>query len=192
MTVRLNITMNEDLYRRLKRELPAKRISWFIEQSVRSCLRPDRKLSTRRTPPRRRSRGAMNSRTTGTSQTRRAGRSDQAKHSTCPAQSASRRGLVGGARSGSGTEIKKTRPAVVVSNDSCNTHGSRVVVVPVTSNVDSIYPGEARIRVGGSPARALGDQIRSIDKRRIVSRVCVLTDAELDAVDEALKITLEL
>ena len=91
-----------------------------------------------------------------------------------------------------GTEIKKTRPAVVVSNDSCNAHGSRVVVVPVTSNVESMYPGEARIRVGGAPARAIGDQIRSIDKRRLMSRVSVLTDSELDAVDEALKITLKL
>ena len=43
MTVRLNITMDEKLYRRLKQELPAKRISWFIEESVRSRLRPDRK-----------------------------------------------------------------------------------------------------------------------------------------------------
>ncbi len=57
-----------------------------------------------------------------------------------------------------GTEIKKTRPAVVVSNDSCNTHGSRIVVLPVTSNVDSLYPGEALIRIKGQPGRALGDQ----------------------------------
>lgn len=43
MTVRLNITMDERLYRRLKRELPAKRISAFIEESVRSRLRPGRR-----------------------------------------------------------------------------------------------------------------------------------------------------
>jgi mRNA-degrading endonuclease toxin of MazEF toxin-antitoxin module len=34
-----------------------------------------------------------------------------------------------------GTEIRKTRPAVVVSNDSCNRNGARVVVLPITSNV---------------------------------------------------------
>ncbi len=89
-----------------------------------------------------------------------------------------------------GTEIKKTRPAVVVSNDSCNAHGSRVVVVPVTSNVESVYPGEARIRVSGAASRALGDQIRSVDKQRLVSRISVLTDEELESVDEALRITL--
>ena len=43
MTVRLNITMDEKLYRRLKRELPPRGISAFIEGAVRSRLRPDRK-----------------------------------------------------------------------------------------------------------------------------------------------------
>ena len=52
-----------------------------------------------------------------------------------------------------GTDIRKTRPAVVISNDACNRFGTRVVVVPVTSNVDSLYPGEAVIRVKGAPAR---------------------------------------
>ncbi len=91
-----------------------------------------------------------------------------------------------------GTEIKKTRPAVIVSNDSCNAHGSRVVVLPITSNVDSLYPGEARIEVQGKPARALGDQIRSIDKRRLRARIGRLTQQELRDVDEALRITLGL
>jgi len=89
-----------------------------------------------------------------------------------------------------GTEIKKTRPAVVVSNDSCNTHGSRIVVLPVTSNVDSLYPGEALIRIKGQPGRALGDQIRSLDKIRLQSRIGILTAAEMAAVDEALLLTL--
>ena len=35
-----------------------------------------------------------------------------------------------------GSEIRRTRPAVVVSNDSCNRYGMRVVVLPITSNVD--------------------------------------------------------
>lgn len=91
-----------------------------------------------------------------------------------------------------GTEIRKTRPAVVVSNDACNLQGTRVVVVPLTSNVDSLYPGEARIVLRGEPARALGDQIRSVDKERLRSRVATLTRDELAGIDEALRITLEL
>ena len=91
-----------------------------------------------------------------------------------------------------GTEIGKTRPAVVVSNDSCNRFGSRVVVLPLTSNVESLYPGEARIRVGGTAARALGDQIRSLDKQRLRSRLGSLSQEDLRAVDDALRITLGL
>jgi mRNA interferase MazF len=91
-----------------------------------------------------------------------------------------------------GTEIRKTRPAVIVSNDSCNRHGARVVVLPITSNIDSLYPGEAMIDVKGRPGRALGDQIRSIDKRRLKARVSTLTADEMTRVDEALAITLGL
>ena len=91
-----------------------------------------------------------------------------------------------------GTEIRKTRPAVVVSNDSCNRHGTRVVVLPITSNVDSLYPGEALVDVKGRMGRALGDQIRSIDKRRLKAKVNTLTAEEMVRIDEALSITLGL
>lgn len=90
------------------------------------------------------------------------------------------------------TEIRKTRPAVVVSNDSCNRYGARVVVLPVTRNVESLYPGEALVRVKGLPGRVLGDQIRSIDKSRLRSRIGVLSRGELLAVEAALQITLGL
>ncbi len=91
-----------------------------------------------------------------------------------------------------GTEIRKTRPAVIVSNDSCNTYGTRVVVLPITSNVSSFFPGEALIAVKGKPGRALGDQIRSIDNSRLRSRAGRLSQDELVAVDDALRITLGL
>jgi mRNA interferase MazF len=91
-----------------------------------------------------------------------------------------------------GTEIKKTRPAVVVSNDSCNAFGSRVVVVPLTSNVTSLFPGEAKVRVGKHESRALGDQIRSIDKARLGKRLGRLSRQDLALVDDAIRITLDL
>ena len=91
-----------------------------------------------------------------------------------------------------GTEIHKTRPAVIVSNDSCNRYGARLVVLPITSNVDSLYPGEALVDVKGRPGRALGDQIRSIDKRRLKAKVGRLTADEMARIEEALAITLGL
>ncbi|HKE84743.1 MAG TPA: type II toxin-antitoxin system PemK/MazF family toxin [Vicinamibacterales bacterium] len=91
-----------------------------------------------------------------------------------------------------GTEIRKTRPAVVVSNDSCNRYGTRVVVLPITSNTESLYPGEAMVEIKGKSGRALGDQIRSIDKTRLKARVGRLTADEMSRVDEALAVTLGL
>lgn len=91
-----------------------------------------------------------------------------------------------------GTEIRKTRPAVVVSNDSCNRHGTRVVVLLVTGNTDSLYPGKALIAVQGEMSRVLGDQIRPVDKSRLGTRVSTLSAQELARVDEALATTLAL
>jgi mRNA interferase MazF len=91
-----------------------------------------------------------------------------------------------------GTEIRKTRPAVVISNDSLNRYGSRVVVLPVTSNVDSLFPGEARVEIRGNPARVLGDQLRSIDKSRLKSRIGTLSRDEVLDVEQAVRITLAL
>ena len=91
-----------------------------------------------------------------------------------------------------GTEIRKTRPAVVVSNDSCNRYGARVVVVPVTSNVETLFPGEAFVEIRGRKGRVLGDQIRSVDRARLRGRVQRLTGDEMDRVDEALRVTLSL
>jgi len=91
-----------------------------------------------------------------------------------------------------GSEIQKTRPAVIISNNSCNAFGARVVVLPLTSNADSLYPGEALVTVKGKRSRALGDQIRSLDKSRLRSRIERLSQDEMTAVDEAVRITLGL
>jgi mRNA interferase MazF len=81
---------------------------------------------------------------------------------------------------------------VIVSNNSCNAFGSRMVVLPLTSNIDSVYPGEAMVIINGKPARVLGDQIRSLGKSRWRSRIDTLSHEELAAVDEAIRITLAL
>ena len=91
-----------------------------------------------------------------------------------------------------GSEIQKTRPAVIIANNSCNAFGARVVVLPLTSNVDSLYPGEALVTVKGKPSRALGDQIRSLDKSRLRSKIETLSQDEIAAVEEAVRITLGL
>ena len=91
-----------------------------------------------------------------------------------------------------GSEIRKTRPAIIVSNDAANRHLSRVVVVPVTSNTDRQYPGEALVSVGGQAGKAMADQIMAADKSRLKTRLDVLSKADLLSVEDAIKVHLAL
>ncbi|MCP5092854.1 MAG: type II toxin-antitoxin system PemK/MazF family toxin, partial [Gammaproteobacteria bacterium] len=53
-----------------------------------------------------------------------------------------------------GSEIRKKRPAVIVSNDAANRNLARVVVVPLTSNTGRLYPSEAVVTAGGQSSKA--------------------------------------
>lgn len=91
-----------------------------------------------------------------------------------------------------GSEIRKTRPAVIVSNDAANRHLARVVVVPLTSNTGRVYPGEAEVTAGGQSSKAMADQIMAADKARLSKSLGVLSKADMVAVEEAIKLHLAL
>ena len=91
-----------------------------------------------------------------------------------------------------GSEIRKTRPGIIVSNNSANRNLSRVIVVPLTSNTEQIYPGEARVSVAGSDSKAMADQIMTADKARLKSRIDGLSKADMLAVEHAMRVQLAL
>lgn len=85
-----------------------------------------------------------------------------------------------------GGEIQKTRPAVIVSNDSANSVLNRVVVVPLTSKVAKLYPGEAFVSLNGEKRKAMADQIMTASKRRFRGLLGSLLPEDLIAVENAI------
>lgn len=91
-----------------------------------------------------------------------------------------------------GGEIRKQRPAVIVSNDAANKYLNRVQVVPVTSSVGRLYPSEAYITVRGKKRKAMADQLTTVSKTRLQNIVGRLSKPDLEAVERALKVQLGL
>jgi mRNA interferase MazF len=88
-----------------------------------------------------------------------------------------------------GSEIKKTRPCVVISPDEMNKHLNTVIIAPVTSKSKS-YPTRVEIKVSGNQNWVVIDQIRTIDKRRVVKTGGNLKQDEINRVKEVIKETL--
>lgn len=89
-----------------------------------------------------------------------------------------------------GSEIRKTRRAVIVSNDAANRNLARLVVVPFTSNASRQYPGEAIVELAGKESKAMADQIMAADKKRLTTQLGVLSKADMLAVEDAILIHL--
>ena len=95
-----------------------------------------------------------------------------------------------------GTEAKKTRPAVVVSNDINNTHSPIVSVSPITSNVARIYSFEVEVprSKGGlhTHSKVMVNQTRAVDKVRLMKSLGRLKDDIMTQVDRALRLHYDL
>ncbi|MGD1803999.1 type II toxin-antitoxin system PemK/MazF family toxin [Dapis sp. BLCC M126] len=96
-----------------------------------------------------------------------------------------------------GSEIKKTRPALILQNDTSNTYSQITIVAAITSKFDEkLYPTEVLIvaKEGGLnlDSVVLLNQIRSIDKQRLIRCIGSLTTETMKQVDRAIKISLGL
>lgn len=91
-----------------------------------------------------------------------------------------------------GGEIGKTRPAIIISNDRWNASSNRVQIVPVTSQTRRVYSCEAVVTVDGRTSKAVADQLRTIDKSRLRGQMGRVTELEMQAIEQAVRIQLDL
>ncbi|MEA5516496.1 type II toxin-antitoxin system PemK/MazF family toxin [Nodularia sp. UHCC 0506] len=96
-----------------------------------------------------------------------------------------------------GSEMDKRRPVLIVSNDANNNASNTVTIVPITSNLNRVYPFEVLLNPEDSglskPSKVQAQQVRTISKQRILGdMVGCLSQDFIELVDAALKLHLGL
>jgi len=95
-----------------------------------------------------------------------------------------------------GHEIGKTRPALVISNDRNNQFAETITVLPITSKTKKIYPFETLLSKDETnlpvDSKVKCNQIRTIDKKRLVKFLGMITEKKLKEVEQAILIHLDI
>ena len=91
-----------------------------------------------------------------------------------------------------GGKVQKTRPAVILSNDTANALLNRLQVMPVSSQVARLYPAEAYVELNGERRKVMADQITTVAKQRLLRQLGTLSKDDLDGVARVVCIQLDL
>ncbi len=91
-----------------------------------------------------------------------------------------------------GGETRKKRPAVIISNNAVNQFLNRVQVIPLTSSVGKLYPSETYITLRRKKAKAMADQLTTVSKKRLINQAGTVSKTELEGLERAIMIQLDL
>jgi mRNA interferase MazF len=91
-----------------------------------------------------------------------------------------------------GGEIRKKRPAVIVSNNAANQFLNRIQVVPLTSSVGKLYPSETYVTLRGKKAKAMADQLTTVSKKRLINKAETVSKNEMEDIERTIIIQLDL
>jgi mRNA interferase MazF len=94
--------------------------------------------------------------------------------------------------SAQGSEIKKRRPAIVVSNNLSNLKLDRIQVVPLTTNTKQLFVSECLVTIKQTTNKALANQIRTVSTKRLGKRIGALSNNDLQAVENVVRLQLGL
>ncbi len=87
-----------------------------------------------------------------------------------------------------GSETKKTRPALIVSNDSSNAASGIVIIAPITSKIKRIFSFEAKVDVNGTASKIMLNQCRTVDKSRLGKKLTSVDEDVMKLVEDAIKV----
>jgi len=91
-----------------------------------------------------------------------------------------------------GQEVKKKRPAIIISNNTSNKYLKRYQVIPLSSQTGKLYPSEAIVKIAGKENKAMADQLTTVSELRFINKAGMLTQGELKEVERIVKLQLGL
>ncbi len=91
-----------------------------------------------------------------------------------------------------GGEVRKLRPAVIISNNASNKFLNRVQIVPITSKIDRLYPSEAYVMLNEKKCKTMADQLTTASKLRLLNLEGRLSNSDMQKVEHAVRVQLGL